>query len=450
MVSAILKVNSEDIDVNTELSEYGFDSVTFTVFTNKINEEFQLELTPTIFFEYGSIQSLAEYLTAEHEDTLVQDLEKTEGQEELQTKSSEAPKITSRRKRRFTQPIIAKAERHKKQAVDFEPVAIVGISGRFPGAMDIDEFWKNLEEGKDSITEVPKDRWDWREHYGNPDTDVNKTDIKWGGFIDGVAEFDPLFFGISPREADYVDPQRRLLMTYVWKALEDAGCSPQSLSGTGTGIFIGTGNTGYKDLFHRANLPIEGHVATGHMIPSVGPNRMSYFLNIHGPSEPVETACSSSLVAIHRAVTAMQNGDCEMAIAGGVNTILTEEAHISYSKAGMLSKDGRCKTFSADANGYVRGEGVGMVMLKKLEDAERDGNHIYGVIRGTAENHGGRANTLTSPNPKAQADLLVRAYRQAGIDPSTVTYIEAHGTGTELGDPIEINGLKAAFKELSI
>ncbi|MCY7795566.1 type I polyketide synthase, partial [Bacillus spizizenii] len=323
------------------------------------------------------------------------------------------------------------------------------ISGRFPGAMDIDEFWKNLEEGKDSITEVPKDRWDWREHYGNPDTEVNKTDIKWGGFIDGVAEFDPLFFGISPREANYVDPQQRLLMTYVWKALEDAGCSPQSLSGTGTGIFIGTGNTGYKDLFHRANLPIEGHAATGQMIPSVGPNRMSYFLNIHGPSEPVETACSSSLVAIHRAVTAMQSGNCEMAIAGGVNTILTEEAHISYSKAGMLSKDGRCKTFSADANGYVRGEGVGMVMLKKLADAERDGNHIYGVIRGTAENHGGRANTLTSPNPKAQADLLVRAYRQAGIDPSTVTYIEAHGTGTELGDPIEINGLKAAFRKLS-
>ncbi|WP_367387404.1 amino acid adenylation domain-containing protein [Bacillus vallismortis] len=449
MVSAILKVDSEDIDVRTELSEYGFDSVTFTVFTNKINETYHLEVTPTVFFEYGSIQSLAEYLIDEFEETFVQESAESEGQEELQTITSEVPKSTTRRKHRFKQPVIAKEETSKKQTADFEPIAIVGISGRFPGAMDIDEFWRNLEEGKNSITEVPKDRWDWREHYGNPDTEANKTDIKWGGFIDGVAEFDPLFFGISPREANYVDPQQRLLMTYVWKTLEDAGCSPQSLSGTGTGIFIGTGNTGYKDLFHRANLPIEGHAATGHMIPSVGPNRMSYFLNIHGPSEPIETACSSSLVAIHRAVTAMQIGDCEMAIAGGVNTILTEEAHISYSKAGMLSKDGRCKTFSADANGYVRGEGVGMVMLKKLADAERDGNHIYGVIRGTAENHGGRANTLTSPNPKAQTDLLVRAYRQAGIDPSTVTYIEAHGTGTELGDPIEINGLKAAFKELS-
>ncbi|MFT0802662.1 amino acid adenylation domain-containing protein [Bacillus swezeyi] len=449
MVSVILKVNVEDIDINTELSEYGFDSVSFTVFTNQINEAYQLELTPTIFFEYGSIQSLADYLIDEYKEAFAGEHAKSSVPDELQETAPAAPSITKRRKRRFKQTVMTKEERNTNQTADFEPIAIVGISGRFPGAHDIDEFWINLEEGIGSITEVPKDRWDWREHYGNPHSETNKTDIKWGGFIDGVEEFDPLFFGISPREAHYVDPQQRLLMEYAWKVIEDAGCSPQSLSGTGTGLFIGTGNTGYKDLFNKANLPIEGHAATGHMIPSVGPNRMSYFLNIHGPSEPIETACSSSLVAIHRAVTAMQSGDCEMAIAGGVNTILTEEAHISYSKAGMLSKDGRCKTFSADANGYVRGEGVGMVMLKKLTDAERDGNHIYGVIRGTAENHGGKANTLTSPNPKAQTDLLVRAYHRAGIDPSTVTYIEAHGTGTELGDPIEINGLKAAFKELS-
>ncbi|MEC1645619.1 non-ribosomal peptide synthetase [Bacillus halotolerans] len=449
MVSVILKVNVDDIDINTELSEYGFDSVSFTVFTNQINEAYQLELTPTIFFEYGRIQSLADYLIDEYKEAFAEENVISSVPEKDEETALAAPSMTKRRKQRYKQTVMPKEERNTNQTADYEPIAIVGISGRFPGANDIDEFWRNLEEGKDSITEVPKDRWDWREHFGNPDSEANKTDIKWGGFIDGVAEFDPLFFGISPREAHYVDPQQRLLMEYAWKVIEDAGCSPQSLSGTGTGIFIGTGNTGYKDLFNKENLPIEGHAATGHMIPSVGPNRMSYFLNTHGPSEPVETACSSSLVAIHRAVTAMQSGDCEMAIAGGVNTILTEEAHISYSKAGMLSKDGRCKTFSADANGYVRGEGVGMIMLKKLADAERDGNHIYGVIRGTAENHGGRANTLTSPNPKAQADLLVRAYRRAGIDPSTVTYIEAHGTGTELGDPIEINGLKAAFKELS-
>ncbi|CUB45889.1 Polyketide synthase PksJ [Bacillus amyloliquefaciens] len=372
------------------------------------------------------------------------------GEKKKESPKKEQPKAQKpkmQRKKRFATVMNARAATQEPRRLD--PVAIVGISGRFPGAKDIEEFWRNLKEGKDSITTIPKERWDWQAFDGDPNLERNKTNIKWGGFIDGIAEFDPLFFGISPREAQYLDPQQRLLLTYAWRAIEDAGCKPESLSGTNTGVFIGTGNTGYKDLFTRAGLAPEGHAATGSMIPSIGPNRLSYLLNLHGPSEPVETACSSSLVAIHRAVSAIENGECDMAIAGGINTILTEEAHISYSKAGMLSKDGKCKTFSKDANGYVRGEGAGILMLKKLTDAERDGNPIYGVIRGTAENHGGRANTLTSPNPKLQADLLVKAYRKAGVDPSTVTYIEAHGTGTELGDPIEINGLKAAFHELA-
>ncbi|MEW8987276.1 MAG: polyketide synthase, partial [Bacillus sp. (in: firmicutes)] len=290
-------------------------------------------------------------------------------------------------------------------------------------------------------------RWDWREYYGDPSKETNKTNAKWGGFIEGLGEFDPMFFGISPREAKLMDPQQRLLMIYIWKAIEDAGYSPQSLSGSKTGIFVGTAFSGYGGLISRSNIAIEGYSSTG-MISSVGPNRMSYFLNIHGPSEPIETACSSSLVAIHRAVNAIENGTCEMAIVGGVNTIVAPELHISFSRAGMLCADGRCKTFSNQANGYVRGEGVGMIFLKKLKDAEQAGDHIYGVIRGSAENHGGRANSLTAPNPKAQAELLKTAYTKAGIDPRTVSYIEAHGTGTELGDPIEIDGLKKAFKEL--
>src|SRR5436305_8316493 len=184
------------------------------------------------------------------------------------------------------------------------------------------------------------------------------------------------------------------------------------------------------------------------MTPSVGPNRMSYFLNLHGPSEAIDTACSSSLVAIHRGVNSINSVQCTIAIVGGVNTLASPEVHISLSKAGALSEDGRCKTFSAQANGYVRAEGVGMLVLKKLSKAERDGDHIYGVIIGSAENHGGRGVSLTAPNPKAQADLLVAAYRKAGVDLRTVGYIEAHGTGTALGDPIEINGLKTAFSEL--
>jgi polyketide synthase PksN len=264
-----------------------------------------------------------------------------------------------------------------------------------------------------------------------------------------VDEFDPLFFNISPREAESMDPQQRLLMTYTWQAIEDAGYSAQSLSGSKTAIFVGTASSGYSELVAQENSSsVEGHSSTSG-VPSIGPNRMSYLLNLHGPSEPIETACSSSLVAIHRAVRAMQSGDCEMALVGGINTIITPWAHIGFNKAGMLCEDGRCKTFSKNANGYVRGEGVGMLFLKKLSQAEQDGDHIYGLIKGSSENHGGRANSLTAPNPKAQAELLKAAYRDAKIDPRTVSYIEAHGTGTPLGDPIEIDGLKSAFADLA-
>ena len=328
-----------------------------------------------------------------------------------------------------------------------EPIAIIGMAARLPGAPDVDAFWHNLAQGRDSITEIPASRWDWRAVWGDPAREDNRTHVKWGGFIEGVDEFDPLFFGISPKEAEVMDPQQRLLMEYTWRAIEDAGIAPSSLSGRQVALYVGTAGGGYASLIARAGLAIEGYSATA-IVPSVGPNRMSYLLNLHGPSEPVETACSSSLVALRKGVMALQHGGCELAIVGGVNTMVTPDAHISFSKAGMLSARGRCATFSAQADGYARGEGVGMLVLKKLKQAQADGDPIHGVIRATAENHGGRANSLTAPNPKAQAELLEQAYTQAGVDPRSIGYIEAHGTGTALGDPIEINGLKTAFKRL--
>jgi polyketide synthase PksN len=439
----LLKVNNENIDVYTGLNEYGFDSISFAGFADKINQGLGLDVTPAVFFEHTTLHSLAKYLTGEYQELLSAHFRNAQNVQPS-TGTGEEVLPAKKRRSRFACEAAAPA---KEGAKEYEPVAVIGMSGVFPQARDLQELWKNLVEGKDCITEIPPSRWDWREYYGDPQKEPNKTNIIWGGFIEGVDEFDPLFFGISPREAGLMDPQQRLLMIHAWKAIEDAGYSAQSLSGTKTAIFVGTGNTGYSGLISRANLAIEGYTSTG-LVPSVGPNRMSYFLNIHGPSEPIETACSSSLIAVCRAVCALNDGSCEMAIAGGVNTILTPEAHISFNKAGMLSEDGRCKTFSDKANGYVRGEGAGMLFLKKLKDAQRDKDHIYGVIIGAAENHGGRANSLTAPNPKAQADLLVTAYTRAGIDPRTVTYIEAHGTGTELGDPIEINGMKTAFQEL--
>ncbi|KGP78084.1 MULTISPECIES: SDR family NAD(P)-dependent oxidoreductase [unclassified Paenibacillus] len=500
-----LKVRPEEIEADVELSEYGFDSIMLTELSNSLNKNYRLNLTPAVFFEHSTVAQFTDYVLETYVDQFAElwtspakagDVQKThissastisesimknrfrspdhfemahhsENTEETEISENAGAFVSDKsfhkaqgnakhgnsRLMRDTNPqsqegLSQTFQRADKAITTFEPVAIVGMTGRFPMAKDTDALWENLIEGRDCITEIPLSRWDWKSIYGDPLKESNKTNIKWGGFIDGVDEFDPSFFGISPREAELMDPQQRLLMLYVWKTIEDAGYAAQNLSGSNLGIFVGTSGTGYSSLISRSGMAIEGYSSTG-IVPSVGPNRMSYFLNVHGPSEPIETACSSSLVAIHRAVTAMRNGDCDAAIVGGINTILTPEGHISFNRAGMLSEDGRCKTFSEQANGYVRGEGVGMLMLKRLKDAEQAGDHIYGLIRGTSQNHGGRANSLTAPNPKAQADLLIQAYRKAGIDPRSVGYIETHGTGTPLGDPIEVNGLKAAFKELA-
>ncbi|MDF3014454.1 MAG: Mycocerosate synthase, 6-deoxyerythronolide-B synthase, partial [Cellvibrio sp.] len=443
-VSNRLKVKIEDIDLDTELNEYGFDSISLTDFTNQLNQQYELELNPTVFFEYSTLDSFGSYLVREHEAVFARKYRvETKPQavaEPIEIEAKPTTVTATKRRPRFVTTHVTAARKN-------EPVAIIGMSGCFPGAENLEQFWNNLVDEKEAISEIPADRWDWKSLYGNPHLDVNKSNIKWGGFINSLAEFDPLFFGISPREAELMDPQQRLLMTYIYLAIEDANYSASSLSGSNTGIFVGTGISGYTGLLSKTGTAIEGYTSTG-TVPSVGPNRMSYFLNLHGPSEAIETACSSSLVAIHRAVQAMNEGNCDAAFVGGVNTIITPDSHISFNKAGMLSEDGRCKTFSSAANGYVRGEGVGILFLKKLSHAEADHDHIYGVIRGSAENHGGRANSLTAPNPKAQAELLKTAYKKSGLHPETISYIEAHGTGTELGDPIEINGLKTAFKEL--
>jgi amino acid adenylation domain-containing protein len=432
-----LEVDGEMLDPDTELGDFGFDSVSMTAFAARINSDLGLNLTPADFFEFATLSRLAGHICDELTDAQL-------GASGSTLSPEAAPETGSFSKDVFSHPAPDLASR--PSATEDDPVVIVGQSCCFPGAADAEEYWSNLISGRDSISRIPADRWSWHELDGDPRQDPSKTNIHWGGFIDRVFEFDPLFFGISPREARLMDPQQRLMMTHAWKAIEDAGHSPESLSGQKVGVFVGTSSSGYRQMIGE-DTGGEGYIATG-SVPSVGPNRISFLLDLHGPSEPVETACSSSLVALHRAVQAIRAGDCDMALVGGVNTILTPEAHINFAKAGMLSADGRCKTFSSRANGYVRGEGVGMVFLRKLSDAERDGDPILAVVRSTAINHGGHANSLTAPNTQAQADLLSTAYSRAGIDPRTVGYIEAHGTGTALGDPVEINALKSAFGSL--
>jgi acyl transferase domain-containing protein/thioesterase domain-containing protein/acyl carrier protein len=322
-----------------------------------------------------------------------------------------------------------------------QPIAIIGIGCRFPGGANSPQaFWKLLRDGTDAITEVPADRWNVDTFY-NPDTaKPGKIRTRWGGFIEQIDQFDAQFFGISPREAVRIDPQQRLLLEVAWEALEDGGQVPERLAGSSTGVFIGIYTSDYHDIQLCDRNSIDAYANLGSFY-CIAANRISYLLNLNGPSMAVDSACSSSLVAVHLACQSIWNGESTLALAGGVNAILKPEISIGFTQASMLSPDGRCKTFDAKANGFVRAEGAGIVILKPLESALEDGDAIYAVIRGSAVNQDGQTNGITVPNGKAQEAALREAYRQAGVSPEQIQYIEAHGTGTSVGDPIEANAL---------
>ncbi|AIY41027.1 Malonyl CoA-acyl carrier protein transacylase [Collimonas arenae] len=309
-------------------------------------------------------------------------------------------------------------------------------------------FWANLAKRKASISVVPSSRWDWKSYWGDSRTEANKSLSKWGGFIERVDAFDNQFFGVLPKVAQSMDPQQRIMLELTWSCLEDAGIPPSQLRGRKVGIIVGVFNHDYKELQERDAPSIEAHNSTGTATAMIA-NRVSHYFDFRGPSIPIDTACSSSLNAIHSAIQAMEYGDCEMALAGGINLLLTPTRHISFSKMGMLSPTGTCKTFDDSADGYVRGEGAGLLLLKPLDKALSDGDSIYGVIKGSAVNHCGATYTLTYPSPRAQAEVIVAAHERAGIPIGSVGYIEAHGTGTPKGDPIEFEGLLTAFQILA-
>jgi len=332
-------------------------------------------------------------------------------------------------------------------SVEDTDVAVIGMDCRFPGARNAAQFWENLLQNVNSVREIPPDRWDWSAFYGNPH-EVNKTNSKWAGLIADLDKFDAGFFHVSPAEARLMDPQQRLMLELSWGCLEDAGYLPASLAGSHTGVFTGVANLDYKELLEQNLSTVDAHRSTGNFL-SLVPNRVSYSLNLRGPSMPFDTACASSLSALHAAVQSINCGESSMALAGGVNALLTTTHFISFAKTGMLSPSGQCRSFDAGADGYVRGEGAGVVLLKSLRNAIRDDDNIYGVIKASAVNHGGKSQTLTSPNAYAQSQVIQDAYKKARIPPDRVSYIEAHGTGTPLGDPLEINGLKRAWRHLA-
>jgi myxalamid-type polyketide synthase MxaB len=323
------------------------------------------------------------------------------------------------------------------------PVAVVGMACRFPGADHPAAFWELLAAGRDAVREVPPDRWDV-DAYFDPDPEApGKMYSRWGGFLDEIDRFSPGFFGISPREAAAMDPQQRLLLEVAWQALENAGLPPDRLAGRRVGVFVGVGATDYVEReAARGPEAIGAYNGTGNSL-SVAAGRLSYSLGLRGPSVSLDTACSSSLAALHLALRSLREGESEVALVGGVSLVMSPESLITLCKARMLSPDGRCKTFDAAANGYVRGEGCGVLVLRRLPDAMADGDAVLGLVRGSALNHNGRSAGLTVPSGPAQQELLRQALADAGLTPAEVGYVEAHGTGTAVGDPIEVEALAA-------
>jgi len=436
VLAAVLDVQAERVQEGDLFERYGIDSILAVRLTAQLEHTFG-PLSQILFFEHQSVRALAEYLVAHHADRLSS---LAAGELPSRVDPARTPAV-SRQK-------VEVQDRSTSSALD---IAIVGLSGRYPGAPTVGQLWEQLKAGTDCVTEIPPERFDYRRYF-DPGRGAGTIYSKWGGFIDGVDEFDPLFFNISPRDAELMDPQERLFLQCAYSTIEDAGYTPDTLGSPAApgrpgnvGVFVGVMYEEYQ-LF-GAELALHGRPVALSGNPSAIANRVSYFCNFTGPSMAVDTMCSSSLTAIHLACQSLRQGECEAAIAGGVNVSIHPNKYLLLSQGRFASSAGRCESFGTGGDGYVPAEGVGAVLLKPLPRALRDGDHIYGVIRGTAVNHGGKTNGFTVPNPSAQAEIISGALKQARIHPREISYIEAHGTGTSLGDPIEIAGLTRAFRE---
>ena len=327
-------------------------------------------------------------------------------------------------------------------------IAIIGMSARFPNSETYNAYWENIREGKSCISDIPQERWNWKNYYKIEGKIKNRTVNHWGGFINDMSTFDYRFFLISKREADNMDPQQRLLLEESWACLEDAGVCPSELSGRKIGVFVAGCNMDFRDLLERNREISVPHHLTGSS-GFVMANRISFTYNLKGPSVQIDTACSGALAAIHYGIESIMRGECEMALAGACNVMIAPDNYVRLAKMLMLSQTGKVRTFDKDADGYVRGEGVGMVLLKPLQKAIEDGDKIHGVIKGVAINHCGHTQSLTYPSADGQAEVIQEAIKKSGVSVSDIQYIELHGTGTPKGDPIEFNGIQKAFQTIA-
>lgn len=467
-LAEVLYLQSSEIDADKSFIDLGLDSIVGVEWVKVINKELGLEIPSTKIYDYSTINILASFLAKELENMPVSSApESSINQIKNLHKMDDTPlsdkKISSNPPAipvfpasvtmasmpllnslpHLERKIYGKQSNGNNTFSD-DKIAIIGMSGRYPQANNLNQYWENLVQGKNSIVEIPSLRWDINQYYDPDPNKKGKIYCKWLGMLDDIDCFDPLFFQINPAEAEVMDPQHRIFLQESYKAFEDAGYSSSSLSNTKCGVYLGIMSNDYS--YHLSKNKSSSINVTGNSF-SIGVARLSYFLNLKGPAIPVDTACSSSLVSIHLACQGLLNHEIDMALAGGVSLYLIPESYIGMCQAGMLSPQGQCKTFDNSANGFVPGEGVGALVLKRLKDAERDNDFIYGVIVGSGINQDGKTNGITAPSINSQIELERDLYTRYNIDPNSINYVETHGTGTKLGDPIELEALATVFKE---
>jgi epothilone polyketide synthase D len=426
-VQPLLPAGAPVIDPQRGLFEQGMDSLGAIDLGRRLTAMLGIPVTTMVIFDHPTVDALAEHLL---------------GIIEAFTPSAQVRSVAP-------PPLVAPSATPKSaRAVSDDGIAIVGMGCRFPGgADDPDAFWDLLWRGVDGTCDIPEERWNVDEYFDAEPGTAGKMYVRRGGFLRDVAGFDHGFFGISPREAACMDPQQRLLLEVAWEALERVGLNATTLAGSQTGVFVGVSMSDYaRHLASLGDARIDPYFVTGNALNAIA-GRLSHILGLQGPAMAVDTACSSSLVALHLACQALRTGDCDAALACGVNLMLCPDAMVAASQARMLSPEGRCKTFDASADGYARGEGCGVVVLKRLADALADGDRVHAVVRGSAVNHDGASSGFTVPNGAAQQAVIARALAVAGVAPREIAYVETHGTGTVLGDPIELAALASALGE---